>query len=90
MTEPIETKVSLPAIVTLLVGTVGGALYAALLAFGVLHPTVPQQAALSALGAALLLVLQTTLGYLAPHTPRGAEIDTDTAEAILRRAASGL
>ncbi len=71
MTEGIiETKVSLPAIVTLLTGSGGSAVYALLLAYNTIQPTPEQAAAIAGLGAFVLLALQTALAYLAPHTPR--------------------
>lgn len=70
MPATIETKVSLPAIVTFLTGAAGSALYAVVLAYGWLHPTPAEASALIGVGSFVLIAEQTILGYLAPHTPR--------------------
>lgn len=67
---PIETKVSLPAIVTGVMGTLGGALYGCALAFDYITPNPEQSAALSGLGAAVLFVTHVVVAYKAPHTYR--------------------
>lgn len=66
----IETKVALPALVTGLLGTVGGAIYALLEAYEVVAPTPEQQTALATAGAAVIYVVHVVTGYLAPHTSR--------------------
>ena len=66
----VETKVAAPAIATAVVSTLGAAVYALILAFGWLHPTSGQTAALAGMGAAIVYVVQVAVGYLAPHTPR--------------------
>jgi hypothetical protein len=80
----IETKVSLPAIVTGLIGLTSGSIWGVLLAYDWVSPSPPQAAALTGLGAALLYVIQTVLGYLAPHTAR---TDAATADAPMVAAA---
>ena len=67
---PIETKVSLPAIVTFLTAAGGSALYGLVLAYGWLHPTSAQTAALTGVGSFVLIAEQTVLGFLAPHMHR--------------------
>jgi len=66
----VETKVAAPAIATAVVSTLGAAVYALILAFGWLHPTAGQTAALAGMGAAIVYLVQVVIGYLAPHTHR--------------------
>jgi len=66
----VETKVAAPAIATAVVSTLGAAVYALILAFGWLHPSSGQTAALAGMGAAIVYLVQVVVGYLAPHTPR--------------------
>ena len=66
----VETKVAAPAIATAVVSTLGAAVYALILAFGWLHPTSGQTAALAGMGAAIVYLVQVAVGYMAPHTPR--------------------
>lgn len=66
----VETKVAAPAIATAVVSTLGAAVYALILAFGWLHPSAGQTAALAGMGAAIVYLVQVVIGYLAPHTAR--------------------
>lgn len=66
----VETKVAAPAIATAVVSTLGAAVYALILAFGWLHPTAVQTAALAGMGAAVVYLVQVAVGYLSPHTHR--------------------
>ena len=70
MSGPLESKVAVPAVVGGALVGLSVALYKAVLAFGLFHPTPAQTAALLGLGAALLYLVQVVAGYLAPHTPR--------------------
>jgi ABC-type maltose transport system permease subunit len=67
---PIETKVSLPAITVAALSTFWGAIYAVMLAHGLIDPTEEQMRAHAALGAAAVYLIHVGLAYLAPHTRR--------------------
>lgn len=68
-TAPIETKVSLPALVVGISWSVVAALYMLAKAYG-FEPTADQNTAIIGLGAALGYAAQTIVAYLAPHTSR--------------------
>jgi hypothetical protein len=70
MTAPIETKVSLPALVVTCMDLLAGAVYALLLAYDVINPTPAQDVAIIGVGTAVSYVVWVVVAYCAPHTPR--------------------
>ena len=76
MKSPIETKVAAPAISVAVLIPLVTALYMLADEFW-LDLTDGQVKALSAVGVALIPIIQFLVGYNSPHTPRAVEVDDD-------------